>query len=227
MPPRTTAKPKPAATDSAAVDQSTNPGGASIAPAVAPATANQENLQVLPDDKVELVSGEGGGAAPAAQSPAVVTERAAELAQLLPVSPSGQLVVAADLAAPMVAADREGLVGASANVAIVDEHDFESVGEPWHGLQRAASDVVIERLRQVHGEGFSFERDDSYDNGQLPRAAACYLTAAAGMPSRLRTLHWPFAPEWLKPGMVREDLVKAGALILAEIERLDRAEESA
>jgi hypothetical protein len=33
---------------------------------------------------------------------------------------------------------------------------------------------------------------------------------------------WPWAPELWKPANARRDLVKAGALILAEIERLDR-----
>jgi hypothetical protein len=36
-------------------------------------------------------------------------------------------------------------------------------------------------------------------------------------------LNWPWAPEAWKPGERRRMLVKAGALILAEIERLDRA----
>ena len=35
---------------------------------------------------------------------------------------------------------------------------------------------------------------------------------------------WPWLSSWWKPSTNRRDLVKAGALILAEIERLDRAE---
>lgn len=35
---------------------------------------------------------------------------------------------------------------------------------------------------------------------------------------------WPWDESWWKPTNRRRDLVKAGALILAEIERLDRAE---
>ncbi len=34
---------------------------------------------------------------------------------------------------------------------------------------------------------------------------------------------WPWAEEWWKPINPRRNLVKAAALILAEIERLDRA----
>jgi len=34
---------------------------------------------------------------------------------------------------------------------------------------------------------------------------------------------WPWGKEWWKPSDRRRDLVKAGALIAAEIDRLDRA----
>jgi hypothetical protein len=34
---------------------------------------------------------------------------------------------------------------------------------------------------------------------------------------------WPWSIDWCKPGDRRQNLVKAGALIIAEIERLDRA----
>ena len=38
---------------------------------------------------------------------------------------------------------------------------------------------------------------------------------------------WPWVRRWWKPTDRRRDLVKAGALILAEIERLDRIEREA
>jgi hypothetical protein len=34
---------------------------------------------------------------------------------------------------------------------------------------------------------------------------------------------WPWARQWWKPTGARRDLVKAAALLLAEIERIDRA----
>jgi len=34
---------------------------------------------------------------------------------------------------------------------------------------------------------------------------------------------WPWSPMWWRPTTQRRDLVKAGALIMAEIERIDRA----
>ena len=89
---------------------------------------------------------------------------------------------------------------------------------------RAWEDIGKERLRQINGEGFSPESDDGYLNGELLRAAACYLLnlVAPKSPHRWPGL-WPWPGLWWKPTNPRRDLVKAGALILAEIERLDRA----
>lgn len=53
-------------------------------------------------------------------------------------------------------------------------------------------------------------------------AAACYIMADDDPRADVPEL-WPWPSEWWKPTDVRRDLVKAGALILAEIERLDRA----
>ena len=84
----------------------------------------------------------------------------------------------------------------------------------------AARDVLDERQRQIIGEGFSTARDDGYTNLELADAAAQYALQAGGWPS-LNV--WPWKPDTFKEGAPREMLVKAGALILAEIERLDRA----
>lgn len=52
---------------------------------------------------------------------------------------------------------------------------------------------------------------------------------AAGWPHErdigrgLKPQYWPFNQEWWKPTTARHNLVKAGALIAAEIERIDRA----
>jgi hypothetical protein len=80
----------------------------------------------------------------------------------------------------------------------------------------AAMDVVVERLRQIAGEGFSAAHDDAHQHGKLAQAATCY---AIGGSDR----HWPFDKSWFKRSTYRRDLVKAAALIIAEIERLDRA----
>lgn len=88
-------------------------------------------------------------------------------------------------------------------------------------LNRAARDVVHERQRQVSSEGFSLHRDDGYIKGELAAAAAVYARLA-GQPRTMST-DWPWRRATFKPSTDRRrDLVKSGALILAEIERLDR-----
>lgn len=87
------------------------------------------------------------------------------------------------------------------------------------GLRPAARDVLAERQRQTDAEGWTAEHDDEHAFGELADAAACYAAYGA---SALPTL-WPFDREWWKPTNRRRNLVKAGALIIAEIERLDRA----
>lgn len=87
----------------------------------------------------------------------------------------------------------------------------------------AARDVLAERRRQMEQEGWTPAHDDEHGDGSMADAAGCYAAFAyswsgLGRPPSL----WPWAPVWWKPGNPRCNLVKAGALILAEIERVDR-----
>jgi hypothetical protein len=86
----------------------------------------------------------------------------------------------------------------------------------------ALKDVIAERRRQIKAEGWTAEHDDMHRSGDLAQAAATYALHATGHYGT-RALTWPWKSEWWKPTTPRSDLVKAGALILAEIERLDRA----
>lgn len=86
----------------------------------------------------------------------------------------------------------------------------------------AASDVLAERQRQISMEGWKPEHDDEHVEGQLSDAAACYALFATDQ-RRPVPAHWPWSDDWWKQRGQRRDLVKAGALIIAEIERLDRA----
>ncbi|QYH18064.1 ead/Ea22-like family protein [Enterobacter sp. DNB-S2] len=86
----------------------------------------------------------------------------------------------------------------------------------------ALLDVISERQRQRAIEGWTSEHDDAYQNSELADAAACYAINAHNQ-GFSTPAHWPWAPDWWKQSGPRRDLVKAGALILAEIERLDRA----
>lgn len=95
--------------------------------------------------------------------------------------------------------------------------------------------IDAERQRQISEEGWTAEHDDAHDKGQMAGAAACYAMAASGFENphciKAKRLDmdfpvriWPWADSWWKPAdddRVRE-LVKAGALIAAEIDRLQR-----
>ncbi|WP_258308943.1 hypothetical protein [Pseudomonas aeruginosa] len=99
---------------------------------------------------------------------------------------------------------------------------------PGKEVPQAWLDVQAERRRQVEAEGWTPEHDDEHSHGQMARAAACYALAGSSAPNDgtaalLVSLAWPWDQQWWKPTSARRDLIKAGALILAEIERLDRA----
>ncbi|MFV9115473.1 hypothetical protein ABQ358_28875, partial [Serratia fonticola] len=94
--------------------------------------------------------------------------------------------------------------------------------------QPALADVIAERQRQISAEGWTPDHDDKHDFGEIAAFAVLYA-----MPTYMRkifvrgggTLGEIFLPAGWKPKFSnrRKNLVKAGALILAEIERLDRA----
>lgn len=99
---------------------------------------------------------------------------------------------------------------------------------PGKEVPQAWLDVQAERRRQVEAEGWTPEHDDEHADGQMARAAACYALAGSSAPNDgtaalLVSLAWPWDEQWWKPSTARRDLVKACALALAEIERLDRA----
>lgn len=89
----------------------------------------------------------------------------------------------------------------------------------------AALDVLAERRRQIESEGWTAEHDDANETGDMARAAACYAIVAADYPADDVAIlrFWPWLDTWWKPADRRRNLIKAGALVLAEIERLDRA----
>lgn len=82
--------------------------------------------------------------------------------------------------------------------------------------------IADERRRQQEGEGFDAKHDDVYVNDELACAAYCYLQAVVSKaPQGLQPWRWPWSRSWWKP--CKDDpihnLVKAGALIAAEIDR--------
>lgn len=91
-------------------------------------------------------------------------------------------------------------------------------------LTAAARDVLAERQRQVTVEGWTTDHDDHHDGGEIAQAAAAYCEHAVNQGATVPGF-WPWHEAGWKPRSPREDLVRAGALILAEIERIDRAKD--
>lgn len=88
--------------------------------------------------------------------------------------------------------------------------------------------IVKERQRQITEEGYDPVHDDEHLKGELAIAALCYAQAAKEN-SRTILSWWPWDAEYWKPckkDSIEVDrercLVKAGALIYAEIDRLNR-----
>lgn len=84
--------------------------------------------------------------------------------------------------------------------------------------------IAAERRRQIDAEGWSPGHDDGENSeGQLAMAAACYALHPGDEEPNSPPKFWPWGEDWWKPGDRIRELVKAGALIVAEIERLQRA----
>lgn len=101
-------------------------------------------------------------------------------------------------------------------------------------MTKALLDVFTERQRQIDAEGWTPAHDDSHNAGELAAAGASYAAIAEDQQADRRLLDagppafWPFGDFWWKPSEEpRRNLVKAAALILAEIDRLDRVASAA
>lgn len=88
--------------------------------------------------------------------------------------------------------------------------------------------IAQERERQKEVEGWSPSHDDQYYKGELIDAAICYSMAGAleheALPEQVLSELWPWQRLWWKPKDRITNLKKAGALIAAEIDRLERFE---
>lgn len=102
-------------------------------------------------------------------------------------------------------------------------HAAESLQVKTENLAQAATDVLAERKRQCDHENWTPDHDDhEHNNGELSLAAASYALSSTALYGGYIKFIWPWGNGAWKPKSRRLDLVRAGALILAEIERLDR-----
>ena len=112
---------------------------------------------------------------------------------------------------------------------IAADHVAFSETEYAKNAPASLQSVLAERIRQIQFHCFYPEQDDEYVNGDLALAGACYAIEAAKQATetedamRLVPEAWPWMAASWRPHDQRRNLVKAGALILAEIDRLDRA----
>lgn len=84
--------------------------------------------------------------------------------------------------------------------------------------------IAAERQRQTEAEGWTPEHDDEHTKGELVHAARAYASCYQLPFFHAEHAGWPWDEASWKPNAdpVR-NLAKAGALIAAEIDRLQRA----
>jgi hypothetical protein len=110
------------------------------------------------------------------------------------------------------------------------EHTGDNEGRFDAEYTPGAQMIADERERQIKGEGWTLEHDDAHKYGELAAAASCYAHHAncqirKFQPSYIknRPSDWPWDAKWWKPSAFPvHNLVKAGALIVAELDRLAR-----
>lgn len=100
-------------------------------------------------------------------------------------------------------------------------------------MSDALDAIAEERNRQINEEGWTCAHDDEHSGGEMADAAACYALSSDGRRKldahdiglkRWPPVFWPWSNRYWKPKTRDRDLIRAGALIVAELERIKRAE---
>ena len=105
--------------------------------------------------------------------------------------------------------------------------------DPLSKTRTILAEITAERLRQIEVEGCTPAMDSGYVSNELLRAALVYAEPERlfverqtedhrGSYTMFEPLRWPWQWHFLKRKSRREDLIRAAALLAAEIERLDR-----
>lgn len=97
------------------------------------------------------------------------------------------------------------------------------------GTALVLDDVARERDRQIVKKGYTFEHDDKHVQGEIAQAAIAYAQASLREELNLDDddlqVFWPWEDPRFEPDDDRRgNLIKAIALLVAEVERLDRAQ---
>lgn len=132
--------------------------------------------------------------------------------------------------------ETEGCISTAAQVARVLMHENRNLleaatrntAETRTAIPVAMADVINERGNQIE-RGFVPMSDDAYKNEELVQAAVCYASQDTRFGNKyhgasIAPTLWPFHSAYWKPTTHRRNLVKAAALLVAEIERIDRAD---
>lgn len=120
------------------------------------------------------------------------------------------------------------------------EADGEQCDHGYNAAETTVRDgaamISAERRRQITTEGRPPEHDDTHDGGELADAALCYIVSAEATDADANCVTfrggyrpgegvpglWPWSGGWKPTGDAVRDLVKAGALLAAEIDRRNR-----
>lgn len=81
--------------------------------------------------------------------------------------------------------------------------------------------IAMERERQVKDEGYNAEHDQVHKPMTLAKAAVSYILCNDEKKRRIaKTTYWPWEDKYYKPRDMKRNLVRAGALVAAAIDRL-------
>jgi len=88
-------------------------------------------------------------------------------------------------------------------------------------LTKVAGEIVVERAWQID-EGLTSRQEDALEDGELSGAAGFYAMYAFNKKGSWAPEQWPWGIKDWETKPVRKILITAAALIIAEIERMDR-----
>lgn len=92
-------------------------------------------------------------------------------------------------------------------------------------MKTGIEQIGDERLKQIKKYGYTLYHDAGYNNKHLLMAALAYLKTAIGAEEILTESRpmedWPWDVKYFKDEGYVENLKKAGALIAAELDRLN------